>query len=979
MKKATKLALLTGISVLMAGSALYLTACGDKASSEANDVVAAINALPTVEELSLKDRRAVQEARSAYNALKNADKDQVTNLDKLTALEEQVTTLLAIDGLTINLSSDAAMLVSETYTPEITGYAYNQIETAVIYEIKDAGETGATLNDGSISVTDCGTFTLGATISYEGCNIVKTFEGEIEVGIAVTGSVSFAEDLNAGDDYSGVTVTIGNYTVEVEEDGTFTSVAKYGEVDVSVESEIYVAEEKTVTISEGNTELGDFELALYKVEQDKGMGFISYDFENKTYETATRGMFNAVFKGLKVPAGEEFMFSIEIAQTDGVSGERYGATFNGIGLLLFTADNYSRFQYFNPVTSYTDADNANNGTFLPDGNQAVINPGPMKLTYYRVKDGNSFRWFTEVEVNGKKYIAEVDDTTAGGEKLGGKATMAKLDGEEITIGVGAPDPDTGTTVDWKAPTLVVGPEAAALLKYSAKVNLTKEADDNESTAVLSKESLVFGDDATLTITPKAQSGNDVYEVEEAKLNGLDILADFSKNANGKYTYTIDWKTQYPENELVFDIKIGKAETLAAPVIDGPDKIAYTSENKDQTIKFNITGLGTIKVEVEVSDEMVDYITWDEENSRLNIAADLPKGTYTVTLTADNGSAEGVSTHTLEIYVEVPYTDSELKDNELGVFDSEEYLKNAANDSSWNKDFNVTTELIEDEKANDGKALKVTSANVANNYVIVYFARQDILRSQVKSVSVRLRGENLNTTGNAIWIRSGENPQQTFPASMFSDGEYVTITISNLAVLNAMATDGRMTKMFIHFAGPDKTPAVYIDEITFSGEFYMDETLKGTNTLMTFDNESVKNVVNEGHWNSNIFPVNSEIYNDGEKGTVLKISQTVNDHGFVQIYFAQTGVRREDVASVQITLRGENLTGVNIRTTEANNVKYTEANNSADYITITVTNSATLDDMAVNGVMTALGIHFTGKDAVLYISNISYTPVEAAAE
>lgn len=972
MKKLTKLALLSGISVLMAGSALYFAACGDKTSAEVNDVIAAIEELPAVEELSLTDRRAVQNARSDYNALKNAEKEKVTNLDKLAALEEQVKTLLAIDGLTLSFVSDSAMLVTETYTPEITGYAYNQIETTVVYEIKDSGETGAVLNDGTITVTDCGTFTLGATVSYKNCNIVKTFEGDVEVGVAVTGTVSFAEGLNADDDYSDVTVTIGNYVVPVNADGTFTSVAQYGKQNIIVESSYYVAKTEEVTVSEGKTELGNFELALYKMENTTGSGFLEYDWEKQGYKTQTRGQFNATFNALKVPAGENFVFSIEVLETTAETGQRFGATFlgseenNGIGLLFFTHATNGRFQYFNPVTSYTDAQDAGTNFNVP------IPAGPMKLTYARIKDNDSFRWFAKIEVGGKTYMSEVTHPN-------GKAALAKLDAQEIVIGVGGPDLHDGHTVTWTNPTLLVGDAVDELLTYEAEVELVKDSTDEDSTAVLSKNSFKYGDDVTLTITPKAQDDTAAYMITEATLNGVDILNSLVNDQNGKYTYKIDFKTNYPDNKLSFYIKIEKSEAYAAPVIEGPDKIAYTSENKDQTIKFNITGLGTIKVEVEVSDKTVDYITWDGQKNCLNIAADLPKGTYTVTLTADNGSAEGVSTHTLEIYVEEPYTDSELKDNELGVFDSEEYLKNAANDSSWNKDFNVTTELVEDEKANDGKALKVTSSNGANNYVIVYFARQDILRSQVKSVSVRLRGENLNTTGNAIWIRSGENPQQTFPVSTFTSGEYVTITISNLAVLNAMATDGRMTKMFIHFAGPDKTPAIYIDEITFSGEFYTDETLKGENTLMTFDNESVKNVVNEGHWNSNIFPVNSEFYNDGDKGTVLKVSQTVNDHGFVQIYFAQSGVRREDVASVQITLRGENLTGVNIRTTEANNVKYTEANNSADYITITVTNSATLDDMAVNGVMTALGIHFTGKDAVLYISNISYTSVEAAAE
>lgn len=980
MKRWTKILLLAVFSAVLFGSVFYLSACSDKTSADASEVIAAIDELPSVEEISLTDRRAVQDARSDYNALKNADKEQVTNLDKLAALEEQIKTLLAIDGLTISLESESAMLVSETYTPEITGYAYNDIETTVVFEIKDAGETGAVLSNGTITATGSGVFTLGATVTYKNCNITKTFEGDVEVGVTVTGTVSYAAGLNAGDDYTGVTVTIGSYTVDVDSDGSFSSVARYGEVEVSVESDLYVAESKTVTVSEGNTDLGNFELAMYKVENAAGRGFLGYDFENNTYRTSIRGQFNAVFSGLKVPAGEEFMFSIEIAETNGESGQRYGATFNGIGLLLFTADNYSRFQYFNPVTSYTDADNAHTDSLDPSGGTFVTSPRPMKLIYYRVKDGDTFRWFTAIEVDGNFYIAEVD-TAGSGAKLGGKATMATLDAEEISIGVGGPDLDDGQTTSWKNPTLVIGKDAVADLTYSALVNLVKDDGDTESTAVVSKPDFVYGDEVTLTITPKAAADGVVYGITEAKMNGQDILTELHNDQAGNYTYTINSKAEYPDNKITFDIKIEALASNPKPVINGPAKAAFTADGKAHSVKFNITGFGQVEVTAASNDGAADYVSWNSANGSLDIAEGLPKGTYSVTITADNGSTDGVATHTLAIYVDTPYMDDSLEADELGVFDTEEYLQNAANDKSWN-DFPVTAELVDDAKANDGKALKVTSVKEANNYVIVYFARQDVLRSQVKSVSVRLRGENLNPAGqNAIWIRYGENPQQVYPAATFVSGEYVTITIDNLAVLNAMATDGYMTKMFIHFAGPNKTgtPAIYVDEITFAGGLYTDDSLEGTNDLIDFNADSLANVVNAGHWNSNIFAVSSEIYDDSANGndSVLKVTQTVKEHGFVQIYFSQSGVLRENVASVQITLRGVNVTGVNVRTTEANNVKYTEANDAEGYVTITVEDAAALNNMASNGVMTALGLHFTGTDAELYISDISFTPVSAA--
>lgn len=974
MRKLAKLVLLTLSLVLLAGSLFTFTACGDKTSAEVKEVISAIEELPSVEEISLTDRRAVQNARSDYNALKNADKEQVTNLDRLVALEEQVKILLAIDGLTLSFVSDSAMLVEDIYTPQITGHIYNQIETTVVYALKDAGATGAVLADGKVTVTDCGSFTIEATVSYKGCNIAKTAEWNVEVGVAVSGTVSFAEWLNAGNDYTGVTVTIGEHTVPVNADGTWTSVSQYGNREIIVESPCYVAKSREVTVSEGQTELGNFELALYKVENTTGSGFIAYDWENQGYQTQVRGQFNTVFSGMKVPAGESFMFSIEVFETTAGTGNRFGASFlgagenNGIGLLFFTHTANARFQYFNPVTSYTDAHDASIAGFVK-GEMIPLPAGPMKLTYYRIKDGETFRWYTAVEIDGKKHMSEVDVE-------GGKKALSGLDAQEIIIGVGGPDLYDGNNVTWKNPTLIVGDTADDFMKYTATVTLDRDESDNDSTAVLSSEAFVFGNEVTLTVTPKAKEGAAAYVITEATLNGADILAELVDHRNGQFTYQINYTSDYPDHKLEFYIKIERVMDLETPVIVGPEKVAYTTEHKEQVLYFDITGLGTIDVSMEADQSAANYITWDSEHDCLNIADGLSKGTYTVTLTADNGAEAGPAVHTLKIYVESPYTDSALEANELGVFDSDEYLRNAANDRAWNH-FAVATELVEDDRAADGKALKVVNANTSvNNYVILYFARQDILRSQVKSVSVRMRGENLNTAGNAVWIRCGENPQQTFPASTFVSGEYVTITISNLAVLNAMAVDGYMSKMFIHFAGPVANPAaIYIDEITFVGDLYGDEALKGTNTLINFSEASLQNVVSEGHWNSNVFPVNSEIYNDEANGnsSVLKVTKQTATHGFVQIYFAQAGVLRENVASITITLRTEGITGLNVRTGEANSEGLRVDSTSDGYITVTVTNSATLNSMAVNGVMTALGLHFMGgENAAIYVSSIAYT-------
>ncbi len=81
---------------------LGLAACGgnDDGNKEAIDgVVAQINALPTVAELSLSDSEALSQAIAAFDALSAEDKKSVINSDKLAELEAQLSVLVRIDGV----------------------------------------------------------------------------------------------------------------------------------------------------------------------------------------------------------------------------------------------------------------------------------------------------------------------------------------------------------------------------------------------------------------------------------------------------------------------------------------------------------------------------------------------------------------------------------------------------------------------------------------------------------------------------------------------------------------------------------------------------------------------------------------------------------------------------------------------------------------------------------------------------------------
>ena len=573
MRKKTKFSLLAVASVLSVGSMAFLSACGgEKTPEKVSDVIAAVNALPSVEQLSLSDKSKVKSARDKYNALKNADKGLVTNLDKLDALEAQVKILLAIDGLEMSFTSDTAMLVSDVYTPVLEGYAYNSIETTVVYELKDAGTTGAVYNDGMITVTDCGTFTVGASVSYKGCNIIKEAECNVEVGIEVSGTVSFAEGFE--EDFEDVTVTIGTHTVEVNPDGTWTSVTQYGDRVIYAESSNYIAQPKEVAVAEGATELGDLELSLYKIKDDTGTNSVDYDYESRGYKVVNKNSGN--FKGSKVSfpaltaeAGAEFEFGIQLASTDLDPARtlRQGITVSSGDMFYLICLNKNGNNGTSSVRVFKDivGSNVSNDTKALTTSVTLpraLTDAAIKLTLSRVKVGEEFKWYLAVE---QGEIKQIVDLTQGGVP----EELKKLDALKFNLGVGGMDDRTGTTHDnnviWGSPTLAVGEDAVGGYKYTVSVTLERDESDTVSTAVLSKTSFVYGEEVTLTITPKAPVDGITYDVTSTKLNGIDILESLVKNEDGIYTFTykINSSADFANNELVFQIKIEKLE-IAPP-------------------------------------------------------------------------------------------------------------------------------------------------------------------------------------------------------------------------------------------------------------------------------------------------------------------------------------------------------------------------------------------------------------------------------
>lgn len=543
MKKKIKFSLLAVTSVLAVG-VMALSACGgEKVPEKVSDVIAAVNALPSVEQLSLSDKSKVKSARDKYNALKNADKGLVTNLDKLDALEAQVKILLAIDGLEMSFTSDTAMLVSDVYTPVLEGYAYNSIETTVVYELKDAGTTGAVYNDGTITVTDCGTFTVGASVSYKGCNIIKEAECNVEVGIEVSGTVSFAEGFE--EVFEDVTVTIGTHTVVVNSDGTWTSVTQYGDRVIYAESSNYIAKPKEVTVAEGATELGELELSLYKIKDDTGKNSVDYDWENGGYKVVNTNSGNfkgsqVSFPALTAEAGAEFEFGIQLASTDldPVRTLRQGITVTSGDMFYLICLNKNGNNGTSSVRVFKDivGSNVSNDTKALTTSVTLpraLTDDPIGITLLRIKENGALKWFFCVEQGEIKQLVSL---TQGGVP----EELATLDSANLSFGVGGMDDRLADTennnVIWKQPTLKTGDAAGAAFRHTAEVTIEKDESDTVSTATLSAANIFEGGSITLTVTPKTSDNPETVYAVTATLNNEEIV--LTNNNDGTFSYTI---------------------------------------------------------------------------------------------------------------------------------------------------------------------------------------------------------------------------------------------------------------------------------------------------------------------------------------------------------------------------------------------------------------------------------------------------------
>lgn len=92
---------------------LYMTLGSEKTPIDVYNVIKQINALPEAEDVTIRDKDAIEAARAAYEALTDDQKAQVTNLDKLVAAEGAYAALPEKDEQTAAVETAIAALIQQ--------------------------------------------------------------------------------------------------------------------------------------------------------------------------------------------------------------------------------------------------------------------------------------------------------------------------------------------------------------------------------------------------------------------------------------------------------------------------------------------------------------------------------------------------------------------------------------------------------------------------------------------------------------------------------------------------------------------------------------------------------------------------------------------------------------------------------------------------------------------------------------------------
>lgn len=341
-----------------------------------------------------------------------------------------------------------------------------------------------------------------------------------------------------------------------------------------------------------------------------------------------------------------------------------------------------------------------------------------------------------------------------------------------------------------------------------------------------------------------------------------------------------------------------------------------------------------------------------------------------------------------------FIDDSLSDGVLAAFDRDEYVNNVSYSDTWLRRPFQSREIVEDDAAPHGKALKVswlTGDSLDEACIAVYLAKP-VLRSQVKSLSVTLRVENFTVRDglfNLLIFKDMVTPWGVPSEVIIAEDEYKTYTITNPSVLNAMTDgDGYIRSLHIETFGGTEARHLYLAEISYEEETnpqperepYIDPSLTG-NCLGTYNSEQyVNNVGSASDVFTDYWPQTAEMSVEGEE---LKIVYSGSrGESWARVYFG-AAVKREDVTAINIKMRIENCSALNNdtiylvffgNTSEwAKDGYYTHPNVGSTSGVFSITDAGVLDYMTdSDGYIRSVAIvTFGGTNQTIYIDEITY--------
>lgn len=214
---------------------LSLTACKGAVDDYVLDaLIGKINEIPGT--ITLEHEAEIKYLHKVYNALPDKEKEKVTNYKTLQSATATLEDLLAIDALEVKFTSGDTFVVGEQYVPAIdmSNLAFKGKTPTVTYAIVPGyNEAELAMNtDGSMSASGIGAAKLQAQLCYEGYNIVKTYDYDLNVsGYPVSVKVNLPFFIGNMVGNAQVSSRYGDFTYDSEE-GVFCGTMPLGQQEI---------------------------------------------------------------------------------------------------------------------------------------------------------------------------------------------------------------------------------------------------------------------------------------------------------------------------------------------------------------------------------------------------------------------------------------------------------------------------------------------------------------------------------------------------------------------------------------------------------------------------------------------------------------------------------------------------------------------------------------------------------------------------